>query len=245
MIDAKAIVPQCAAENAISPNNNSSITRIECKDKSILSENMKNTINKTIYVTNVIVDDENDDKKRVVGVDGGDINEVDEKTRDTLRKTSLGHGTTDQSNNIIYTTDKMCTDYRINGDNGSCNNVNAERKRSTTCTSSKGSRHGSFHLSPTASSLSPILLSPCRSFDSSCSDEEVDEIGRFFEAKSDAIQKWLKHRAPADVLSKIHAITEDPRSCRSPKRPSVTSELFQQWLVSSPVKVILLAIGNI
>lgn len=86
--------------------------------------------------------------------------------------------------------------------------------------------------------LSPIVLSPCRSSDS-CSDEEYDEIGKMFETKSLAIEKWLRDRAPPDVLIKIHAASDCSRTPKSPqlRTASITSDLFQQWLATSPVQV--------
>lgn len=98
----------------------------------------------------------------------------------------------------------------------------------------------------TRTNLSPIDLSPCRNtmattttiIDSS-SDDDFDEIQKLFETKPLAIEKWLRERAPQDVLMKMHAATECVRTPQSPKlrTPSVTSDLFQQWLATSPVQV--------
>lgn len=101
----------------------------------------------------------------------------------------------------------------------------------------------------TRTNLSPIDLSPCRNtmaatsttttiIDSS-SDDDFDEIQKLFETKPLAIEKWLRERAPQEVLMKMHAATECVRTPQSPKlrTPSVTSDLFQQWLATSPVQV--------
>lgn len=99
------------------------------------------------------------------------------------------------------------------------------------------------------SSISCSSVSPSRSCDSnSCTQEDLDEISKFFENKQNAIERWLKEKAPTDVITRIHEITSDTSqnslnannrsSYRSPHRASVTSDLFQQWLTSaSPVKV--------
>lgn len=109
----------------------------------------------------------------------------------------------------------------------------------------------------TATNPSPILLSPCRDTTMTTtstttpttvttttiieysSDDDFDEIQKLFETKSLAIEKWLRERAPQDVLMKMHAATECVRTPKSPKlrTPSVTSDLFQQWLATSPVQV--------
>ncbi|XP_050087543.1 cGMP-specific 3',5'-cyclic phosphodiesterase isoform X2 [Anopheles aquasalis] len=87
-------------------------------------------------------------------------------------------------------------------------------------------------------SQSPTHLSPFRhKADSLCSQEELDEIGTFFEEHSVAIERWFRERAPTDVITKLQSITTDTsKSPKSPHRASVTSDLFQQWLASSPVK---------
>lgn len=101
-------------------------------------------------------------------------------------------------------------------------------------------------MATTATNPSPIVLSPCRNvtettiIDSS-SDDDFDEIQKLFETKPLAIEKWLRERAPQDVLMKMHAATECVRTPKSPKlrTQSVTSDLFQQWLATSPVQVCL------
>uniref|UniRef100_A0A182P8X6 Uncharacterized protein n=1 Tax=Anopheles epiroticus TaxID=199890 RepID=A0A182P8X6_9DIPT len=90
--------------------------------------------------------------------------------------------------------------------------------------------------SPTHHHLSPSHRSGPA--DSLCSLEELDEVGAFFEEHSAAIERWFRERAPNDVISKLQSITagDTSKSPKSPHRASVTSDLFQQWLASSPVK---------
>ncbi|XP_065078537.1 cGMP-specific 3',5'-cyclic phosphodiesterase [Ochlerotatus camptorhynchus] len=87
------------------------------------------------------------------------------------------------------------------------------------------------HLSPSRQKPDPVVC---------CSQEELDEIGTFFEDHSIAIERWFHERAPPDVVAKLQSITGGGDVCksspRSPHRASVTSDLFQQWLASSPVK---------
>lgn len=64
--------------------------------------------------------------------------------------------------------------------------------------------------------------------------QEVDEVSRLFEEKPEAFEKWLMERAPPEALARLHEFIE---SRKPPKRPSVTSDLFQQWMAASPVQV--------
>lgn len=108
--------------------------------------------------------------------------------------------------------------------------ITSERKKST---------NDMFHLSPSPSAFSlPKPSSPCRSVDGGqCNDDDIEEIGYMFETKSASIEKWLKEKASPETLAKIHALTDLSRLPKSPKRQSVTSDLFQQWLASSPIMV--------
>lgn len=74
----------------------------------------------------------------------------------------------------------------------------------------------------------------------SCTDDEFDEISTIFDKKFVVIEKWLRERAPQEIVAKLHATTDTVRTPKSPKlrTSSVTSDLFQQWLASSPVQVI-------
>ncbi|XP_067619163.1 cGMP-specific 3',5'-cyclic phosphodiesterase isoform X4 [Eurosta solidaginis] len=63
--------------------------------------------------------------------------------------------------------------------------------------------------------------------------QEVDEVARLFEEKPEAFEKWLMERAPPEALARLHEFID---SRKPPKRPSVTSDLFQQWMAASPVQ---------
>ncbi|XP_054730274.1 cGMP-specific 3',5'-cyclic phosphodiesterase [Anastrepha obliqua] len=62
--------------------------------------------------------------------------------------------------------------------------------------------------------------------------QEVDEVARLFEEKPEAFEKWLMERAPPEALARLHEFID---SRKPPKRPSVTSDIFQQWMAASPV----------
>lgn len=64
--------------------------------------------------------------------------------------------------------------------------------------------------------------------------QDVDEVARLFEEKPEAFEKWLMERAPPEALARLHEFID---SRKPPKRPSVTSDLFQQWMAASPVQV--------
>jgi len=90
-------------------------------------------------------------------------------------------------------------------------------------------------LSPRKFSSSPIDLSPYPLSD--ISDEEIDTINRTLSTNPELLERWLKEKASPDILKRVHAISEPPIVSSGSKRTSVTSELFQLWLASSPVKV--------
>ncbi|XP_037950287.1 cGMP-specific 3',5'-cyclic phosphodiesterase [Teleopsis dalmanni] len=64
------------------------------------------------------------------------------------------------------------------------------------------------------------------------SQQDVEEVARLFDEKPEAFEKWLTERAPPEALSRLHEFIE---SRKLPKRPSVTSDLFQQWMAASPM----------
>lgn len=109
-----------------------------------------------------------------------------------------------------------------------CNNNNIERR----------SFSGSPKVSPT-----PYQGSSNRNFASSpvdfsdISDEELDSFNKTLTNNPELLEKWLKEKANPDILKRVHTITEPPVINSGSKRTSVTSELFQLWLTSSPVKV--------
>lgn len=127
--------------------------------------------------------------------------------------------------------------------NGECEII--ERKGSAISSGSE-SHHQPVAAAMSASlSVSPLnTMSPCTSLRSvyQQSDDDApvtsDAIARIFETQSVAIEKWLREKAPPDVVAKLHCITDELKDkAISPKRPSVTSELFNQWMASPPRKV--------
>lgn len=84
----------------------------------------------------------------------------------------------------------------------------------------------------TSSSLSPSAPAKCAG-KSVATQQEVDEVARLFEEKPEAFEKWLTERAPPEALSRLHEFIE---SRKPHKRPSVTSDLFQQWMASPTVQ---------
>uniref|UniRef100_A0A182N5M9 Uncharacterized protein n=1 Tax=Anopheles dirus TaxID=7168 RepID=A0A182N5M9_9DIPT len=128
-----------------------------------------------------------------------------------------------------------------NGESANCTLMRSNSRPSTddgNLLSPNASRSSmSQSQSPTHNHLSPSHRSVPG--DSLCSLEELDEVGAFFEEHSAAIERWFRERAPNDVISKLQSITagDTSKSPKSPHRASVTSDLFQQWLASSPVKL--------
>lgn len=103
------------------------------------------------------------------------------------------------------------------------------------------------HSPAAALSPSSITLSPCSDIDQRPNNgattptpddlEEYDEVKKFFDRKMHIIERWLRDRATPDIQSKLHdAIDIIPKSPKL-RTSSVTSDLFQQWLSSSPVQV--------
>lgn len=83
-----------------------------------------------------------------------------------------------------------------------------------------------------SSSSSPSAAANCGS-KSVATQQDVDEVARLFEEKPEAFEKWLTERAPPEALSRLHEFIE---SRKPHKRPSVTSDLFQQWMASPTVQ---------
>lgn len=96
--------------------------------------------------------------------------------------------------------------------------------------------------SPTTSlSMSSIILSPCDNEKPNTginnTDEEFDEVKKFFDKKLHVIEKWLRERATPEIQSKLHEATDTLPKSPKLRTASVTSDLFQQWLASSPIQV--------
>lgn len=72
--------------------------------------------------------------------------------------------------------------------------------------------------------------------DLASSDDDFEEVRLMFDSKMPLIERWLQEHAPQDIVQRLH----DTTSSTSPSKlrtASVTSELFQQWLASSPNQV--------
>lgn len=69
--------------------------------------------------------------------------------------------------------------------------------------------------------------------------DDLQKVSDFFEANASAIERWLKEKAPDEVINQINSIVSKHSVCEKEHRSSVTSELYQQWLSSStaPLKV--------
>lgn len=69
------------------------------------------------------------------------------------------------------------------------------------------------------------------------SQDDLQKVSDFFEANSNVIERWLKEKAPDEVINQINSIVSKHRVTEKEHRSSVTSELYQQWLSKSPLKV--------
>ena len=129
------------------------------------------------------------------------------------------------------------TNTNNNNNDSNFNNFNCNHK--SLLDDEDVQREQSPHLSPSSRVKLPD--------ETKISQEELDEISSFFDSHSSAIERWFKERAPPEVVAKLQSITTDLAGAStstnrsSPminySRASVTSDLFQQWLSSSPVQV--------
>lgn len=67
--------------------------------------------------------------------------------------------------------------------------------------------------------------------------DDLQKVSEFFEANTGVIERWLKEKAPDEVVNQISLILSKHRITEKEHRSSVTSELYQQWLSKSPLKV--------
>lgn len=103
------------------------------------------------------------------------------------------------------------------------------------------------HSPAAALSPSSITLSPCSDIDQRPNNgattptpddlEEYEEVKKFFDKRLHIIERWLRDRATPDIQSKLHDATDIIPKSPKLRTSSVTSDLFQQWLSSSPVQV--------
>uniref|UniRef100_A0A1I8MS12 Phosphodiesterase n=1 Tax=Musca domestica TaxID=7370 RepID=A0A1I8MS12_MUSDO len=86
-----------------------------------------------------------------------------------------------------------------------------------------------------SNSLVPVQHPPAKSpMQREVTQQDVDEVARLYEEKPEAFEKWLMERAPPEALMRLQEFIEGRK--HPPKRPSVTSDLFQQWMAASPVQ---------
>lgn len=74
-----------------------------------------------------------------------------------------------------------------------------------------------------------------------CTDEELHELKMILESKPRVLERYLRECASVEEVSRIHSVTSfgplSPRPHHEARSTSVTSDLFQLWLSSSPIKV--------
>ncbi|XP_045539863.1 cGMP-specific 3',5'-cyclic phosphodiesterase [Papilio machaon] len=79
-----------------------------------------------------------------------------------------------------------------------------------------------------------------RSSPDDCTDEDLLELKKILENKPKLLERYLRECASSDEVNRIHNITScgplSPRPHHEARSTSVTSDLFQLWLSSSPVK---------
>lgn len=72
-------------------------------------------------------------------------------------------------------------------------------------------------------------------------DEDLLELKTILESKPKLLERYIRECASVDEVNKLHSLTScgplSPRPRHEARSTSVTSDLFQLWLSSSPVKV--------
>ncbi|XP_073817223.1 phosphodiesterase 6 [Musca autumnalis] len=93
----------------------------------------------------------------------------------------------------------------------------------------------SVSTSTSSNSLVPVQHQLSKSnMQREVTQQDVDEVARLYDEKPEAFEKWLMERAPPEALMRLQEFIEGRK--HPPKRPSVTSDLFQQWMAASPVQ---------
>lgn len=76
-----------------------------------------------------------------------------------------------------------------------------------------------------------------------CTDEELLELKKLLQSKPKILERYLRECASVEEVNRIHSVTStgplSPMPHHEARSTSVTSDLFQLWLASSPVKVSL------
>lgn len=141
----------------------------------------------------------------------------------SINESPINH-ITSPSNNLIG---GRVSDYSLNEFN--------ERNETTTMAANTCGDPNHSKSSQSSSRNSPVIS--CATDDSD--SREYEEIGKFFETKTIQIEKWLREHASYDVLAKIHNAIEHAKVQKRQdlRASSITSDLFQQWIASSPNQV--------
>ncbi|CAH4036969.1 cGMP-specific 3',5'-cyclic phosphodiesterase-like isoform X1 [Pieris brassicae] len=73
-----------------------------------------------------------------------------------------------------------------------------------------------------------------------CTEEDLEELKKLLESKPRLLERYLRDCASLEEVNRLHCITSggplSPRPTHEARSTSVTSDLFQLWLSSSPVK---------
>ncbi|XP_052752877.1 cGMP-specific 3',5'-cyclic phosphodiesterase [Galleria mellonella] len=79
-----------------------------------------------------------------------------------------------------------------------------------------------------------------RSSPDDCTDEELLELKKILENKPKVLERYIRECASSDEVNRLHNLTSSgplsPRPRHEARSTSMTSDLIQLWLASSPVK---------
>lgn len=74
-----------------------------------------------------------------------------------------------------------------------------------------------------------------------CTEDDLEALKKLLESKPKLLEKYLREYASVEEVNRLQTITSggplSPRPRHEARSTSVTSDLFQLWLSSSPVKV--------
>lgn len=80
-----------------------------------------------------------------------------------------------------------------------------------------------------------------RSTPEDVSDEDLLELKKLLESKPRVLDRYIRECASSDEVNRLHSLTSSgplsPRPRHEARSTSMTSDLIQLWLASSPVKV--------
>ncbi|XP_077287687.1 cGMP-specific 3',5'-cyclic phosphodiesterase-like [Arctopsyche grandis] len=160
-----------------------------------------------------------------------------------LNRNKLNKPTDDQSDNVFLSDEEgdsksekttTYTNQTISVTESSPSHLNTSSQRTSLVPNTSPSKlYGERNQTETSRNCSsPVDGYPM----SDVSDEDMENFNRTLSNNPDMLEKWLREKASPDVLKRVHVISETPVVNSGSKRTSVTSELFQLWLASSPVK---------